>query len=219
MHQKKKKKKKTKGEGGTWLTVANFLVVRSFALEVRSWSGNDVPVNLYQTNVILCPDKKGQGSKVQLSPSKAPVLANRRQSSAASSLRARSPDSAQLSSLREPGAQPNWPSGSSGHPKGREQVPQTVTQADCHSCQVAATGTGERFTAASRPGPRLVEGHSEGFGALHDTVPSLLSGPPPSSPAGPRWGELEGFQEKPGFASYLTLHLTTTTPLWSDSPH
>ena len=26
---------KAKGEGGPWLTVANFLVVRSFALEVR----------------------------------------------------------------------------------------------------------------------------------------------------------------------------------------
>ena len=110
---------KAKGEGGTWLTVVNFLVVRSFALEVRSWSGKDVPVNLYQMNVILCPDKKGQGSKVQLSPSKVPVLAKRRQSSAASSLRVRSPDSAQLSPLREPGAQPNWPSGSSGRQTGR----------------------------------------------------------------------------------------------------
>ena len=125
---------KAKGEGGTWLTVANFLVVRSFALEVRSWSGNDVPENLYQTSVVLCPDKKGQGSKVWLAPSKAPVLDNRGHSSAASSLRARPPDSAQLSSLRESGAQPNWPSGSSGHPKGRDQAPQSVAQADCHSC-------------------------------------------------------------------------------------
>ena len=105
------------------ISCCRFLDIRSFVPEVRSWSGNDVPVNLYQTNVILCPDKKGQGSKVQLSPSKAPVLANRRQSSAASSLRARSPDSAQLSSLREPGAHPNWPSGSSGRPKARRQGP------------------------------------------------------------------------------------------------
>ena len=64
-----------------------------------------------------------------------------------------------------------------------------------------------------------MEGLSEGSGPLQDTVPSLFSGPPPSSPAGLRWGELEGFQEKPGFASYLTLHRTTSTPLWSDSPH
>ena len=60
---------KAKGEGGTWLTVVNFLVVRSFALEVRSWSGNDVPISFYQTNIILCSDRKGPGSKVQLSPS------------------------------------------------------------------------------------------------------------------------------------------------------
>ena len=33
--------------------------VQSFVLEVWSWSGNDVPVNLYQMNVILCPDEKG----------------------------------------------------------------------------------------------------------------------------------------------------------------
>ena len=61
-------------------------------LKSGTQSGNDVPVNLYKMNVILCPDKKGQASKVQLSPSKVPVLAKRRQSPAASSLRARSPD-------------------------------------------------------------------------------------------------------------------------------
>ena len=36
------------------------LGVRSFVLKIRSWSGNDVPVNLYQMNVILCLDKKGK---------------------------------------------------------------------------------------------------------------------------------------------------------------
>ena len=39
------------------------LGVRPFVLKVRSWSGNDVPVNLYQMNVILSPDKKGQSLK------------------------------------------------------------------------------------------------------------------------------------------------------------
>ena len=48
--------------------------VRSFVLEVRSWSDNDISVNLYQTNAVLCPDKKGQGPKAQLSPSKVPIL-------------------------------------------------------------------------------------------------------------------------------------------------
>ena len=53
------------------------LGVRSFVFEVWSWSGNVVAVNLYQVNVILCPDKKGQTPKGQLSPSKVRVLAKR----------------------------------------------------------------------------------------------------------------------------------------------
>ena len=81
------------------------LDVRSFVLEVRSWSGNDVPVNLYQTNVIPCSDKKGQGPKTKLSPSEVQGPAKRKQTSVGGSLRARSPDPAQLSSLREQSAQ------------------------------------------------------------------------------------------------------------------
>ena len=114
------------------VSCCKLLDIRSFVLEVRSGSGNDIPVSLYQMNVILCPDKLRQGSKVQLSHSRVPVLAKRMQNSAGGSLRARTPDSAQLSSLREPGAQPNCPSHSSGHPKQGDQVPQTVTQADRH---------------------------------------------------------------------------------------
>ena len=36
------------------------LGVRSFVFEVWSQSGNDIPINLYQMNVILCPDKKAR---------------------------------------------------------------------------------------------------------------------------------------------------------------
>ena len=39
------------------------LGVRPFVLQVRSWSGNEAPVNLYQMNVILCANKKGQSFK------------------------------------------------------------------------------------------------------------------------------------------------------------
>ena len=39
------------------------LGVRSFVPEVRSQSGNKVPINLHQTNAILCSEKKGQGPK------------------------------------------------------------------------------------------------------------------------------------------------------------
>ena len=42
-----------------YLVVEDF-GVRSFVLKVRSWSGNDVLVNLYQLNVVLCLDKKGK---------------------------------------------------------------------------------------------------------------------------------------------------------------
>ena len=80
------------------------LGVRSFVLEVRSQSASHVPINLHQTNVILCFDKKGQCHKTQLSPSEVLVLAQRRQSPASSTLSARSPNPAHLSSLREPGA-------------------------------------------------------------------------------------------------------------------
>ena len=68
-----------------------------------------VSINLYHTNVILCPNKKGQCPKEQLSPSKVLGLAKRRQSSAGNSLRARSPDPPHLSSLKELGVQPKWP--------------------------------------------------------------------------------------------------------------
>ena len=54
-----------KSEGGVWLVVKNFLV--SDPLFLRS--GHDIPVNLHQTNVTLCSDKKRQGPKTQLSPS------------------------------------------------------------------------------------------------------------------------------------------------------
>ena len=67
------------------------LGVRSFVLKVRSWSDNDVPENLYQMNIILCLDQKGQSPKAQLLPSKVPVLAKRRQISVGSSFRARFP--------------------------------------------------------------------------------------------------------------------------------
>ena len=80
------------------------LSVRVFALQVRSWSGDHVPINLHQMNVILCPDKKGQVPR-QLLPRRSPVLAERRRISAAGSLKARSPDAAQPPSLREANAQ------------------------------------------------------------------------------------------------------------------
>ena len=42
------------------VSCCRLLGVRSFFLEVWSWSSDDVPVNLYQMNVILCPVKKAR---------------------------------------------------------------------------------------------------------------------------------------------------------------
>ena len=92
------------------------LSVRSFVPEVRSWSDNDNPVNLYQLNVILCLEKKGRSHKTKLSPSKVPIQAKRWQISIDSSFGVRFPQPAQLSSLRQPGTQPSSPS----PPKGGE---------------------------------------------------------------------------------------------------
>ena len=89
------------------VSCCRLLGVRSFVLEVQSWSGNNVCVNLYQMNVILFPDQTGQSPKAQLLLSKVPVLANRRQILVGSSFRARFPYPAQLSSLKKTGIQPN----------------------------------------------------------------------------------------------------------------
>ena len=45
------------------VSCCKLLGVRSFILEVRSWSDHHLPVNLYQMNVILCANKKGQSLK------------------------------------------------------------------------------------------------------------------------------------------------------------
>ena len=47
------------------------LGVTFFVLKVRSWSGNNVPIYLYQMNAIFChscPLKRGKSHKAQLSP-------------------------------------------------------------------------------------------------------------------------------------------------------
>ena len=88
------------------VSCCRLLAVRSFVLEVQSWSSNNVPINLYRINVVLRPDGKKQSPKAQLSPSKVPVLPKRRQSSAGSSFRARFPQPAQLSALGSPN--PHW---------------------------------------------------------------------------------------------------------------
>ena len=107
-----------KGKGGAWLNCCTLFGVRSFALEVSSWSGNDIPINLHQTNVILCSDKKGQVPKTQLSPSEVWILTDEADLSwwLPRGQVPRPYPAVIAEGARGPG--PNWPSGSLGHPKG-----------------------------------------------------------------------------------------------------
>ena len=90
---------------------------------------------------MLFSDKKGQGPKAQLSPSRVLVLGKRRQISAGGSRRARSPDSAQLSLLRGPGLRSSWSSGLRPPTAWwRRQASQTMTQADCCCSYFTETG-------------------------------------------------------------------------------
>ena len=57
--------------------------VTSFVLKVRSWSGNNVPIYLYQMNVVFyhsCPVKRGQSLKAELSPWNVPSWISRNRS-------------------------------------------------------------------------------------------------------------------------------------------
>ena len=67
---------------------------------------------------------------------------------------------------------------------------------------------------SSRPGPRLLEGLSEGSGALQDAVPSLFPGTS-SSPTGPRLGDLQALQKKASICLFSHFpaddHHTTIT--------
>ena len=89
------------------VSCCKLLGVRSFVPEVRSRSGNNLLVNLYQMNVILSSDKKEQGPKAKLSPSGVLVLAKRREISVGSF--GPGSQTARMSSLREPGTEPSGP--------------------------------------------------------------------------------------------------------------
>ena len=138
---------------GRLVSCWKLLGVRSFVLEVGSWSGHDVPVNVHQTNVSLCSDKKGQGPKAHLLPSEVQALLRGGvPARAGHPARVLPPvpslaEEADLSwrrpqgqvprprpaviaeGARRPG--PSQPSGSSGRPTGG-QVPRTATQGDRH---------------------------------------------------------------------------------------
>ena len=150
------------------------LASRALVLRVRSWSDNCS--RKYLMSISLCFDKKGQVLRHDL-PSR--VQSWLSQSSAGSDLSAGSSDPTQPSLLKEPGTQPNWPSGSSGWPCGGGCGSRSCRW---HPRQMVLPGGGrgmERGTASSRPGPgQGGGGHSEGSGGEQDTIPHMSPGPP-----------------------------------------
>ena len=157
------------------------LLVRSCFL--RSGHGQVIRCCQYPSNTcysLFWQEKaRSPGTTVTL---QGPILAERRQISAGGSLRAGSPDLAQLhEGARNPG--PNWPSGSSGHPDAKGWSTDCVLHRGC--CDwVTEVGTGKRFTATSGPGPGRGKpwrglwshvGHSPSL--FHGTHSSILGFP------------------------------------------
>lgn len=57
------------GKEGSVVSPCRLPCIRAFVLEVRSWSGNDVPINSTKQTLSFVLTGKGQVPKVQLSPS------------------------------------------------------------------------------------------------------------------------------------------------------
>ena len=144
-------------------------------LKVRSWSGNNVPIYLYQMNVVFyhyCPVMRGQSLKAELSPWNFPSWISRNRSHLAA-------PSGQGSHIL-PSSHPWWsqapnPTGpdSSGFPIEETSSQRLRPRKMVTASRLQRKGWG-RGSPSSRPGPRLLEGLSEGSGALQDVVPSLF---------------------------------------------
>ena len=134
-----------------------------------------------------------------------PVLAKRRQISPGSSLGVKSPDPTQLviaEGARCPGS--NLPSGSSGHPEARGQVPQTASCTDCWGNEVTEAVMGE-FITTSKPEPRQWVALARALEPCKTQPPTCFLGSP-SLPTSPRLGELKALWEK------ARVHLLPDSP-------
>ena len=76
------------GKGGAWWAVTNCLVLYPVFLRPGQWSGNNVSVNLHQTNVTRHSDKKGKVPRHNFHPLRSRSWL-KRQISDGGSLRAR----------------------------------------------------------------------------------------------------------------------------------
>lgn len=92
----------------------NFLVSNFFVLEVRSWSDNNLSCKSLPSEFLFSVLTRKEGPKAW------PVLSHPVGQAQLAAPLARPPQPCPaVSSLKEPGAQPAGPSGSSGHSEGR----------------------------------------------------------------------------------------------------
>ena len=178
-----------------WLVVADFLV--SDPLFLRSGHGqvNDVPVNLYQTKVILCLTRKGKVPRHNFHPPRSQFLVKRTQISIGSYFRA---SSHTLPSCHPWGSQASNPTG--------PQSPQAAQMGETRSHrlwpgrQPLLLGRRDRYEGEVPRGLRAWTKANGGhqWGLWSPIIPSLFPGPS-SSPAGTRLAlllVLEDPQEK-----------------------
>ena len=178
------------GRGG--VNCCKRLGVRAFGLEVRSWPGRCVAVNLHQTRVSLCSDKKGPVSGVDDEADLSWQLPQ-----------ARSPDPIQCHrwGSQDP-ADPQAPQASQAV-RLRGQVLQTTSHEDSAAMRTQRWGWGE-IHSASRPRPSRWAAWP-GSGALRETAQASFLRPQLTC-----WPEARAPGSKLRFASYLTFLLTIT---------
>ena len=152
------------------------LGVSFFVLKVTSWSGNNIPIYFCQMNIFChsCPVMRGHSLKAQLSSWNVPSWISRNRSHLAA------PSGQGSHNL--PTSHPWWsqapnPKGpvSSGCPSEETSSQTLRPRKMATASRLQRQGWG-RGSPSLRPGPRLLEGLSEGSGALQDVVPSLFSG-------------------------------------------
>ena len=164
--------------------------------------------------VILYQRRKGKVPGHSFQPPRSQVLVKRRQISVGSYFRARFPHPDQLSCLRKPGIQPNWPSVSSGCQMGETRSHRLWPgrqplllghrgryEGEVHRCLKAWT----KANGGSQWGLWSPTGHNP------QSVPWACQLTRwPKEPSSFSWTTPK---RSPKSASYLTLHLMTTTSL------
>ena len=186
------------------VSLCQHLGVRPFVLEIRSWSDNPVPVNLHQTNFILCSDKKEQDLRHNIQPprSRTGWAFSRRLPQGPG------PRPYPAASPRTPGARDpkvSWvrSSGPRGQPHGAAGLTDCVPGRQSAPSSLRGRGRGEAHCHL-RALAWSVGSLGQGSGALQDADPARPRAPHPSPALLLVLGQ-RAPGRRPGSASYLAL--------------